>query len=401
MLTVSEAYQIILQNLIDLPIENIISSQAYHKILMEDIFADRDFPPFDRVTMDGIAIQYNTWQNGQKQFRIQATQFAGKPTAKLENPTEAIEIMTGAVLPEGTDMVIRFEDLEIENIDNQRFAKILVDNIQLRQNIHAQGIDNHKGDLLIPKGTLLGSPEIAVAVSVGKTSLQVCKPPRVAIISNGDELVDTGIMPLPYQVRRSNVYAVATALSQNRIPNELFHFPDQKAMMQKGIAYILDTFDILILSGGVSQGKADYIPEILKELGVQKLFHKVRQRPGKPFWFGKKDNKVVFALPGNPVSTIACFYKYALPYIFKIMGNTQETSLKAQLGEDFNFEPDLSLFLPVKVQTNELGNLIAQPFAGNGSGDFTNLLNGDGFLELPHHQSRFKKGESFDLIRYR
>ncbi|MCU0446731.1 MAG: molybdopterin molybdotransferase MoeA [Microscillaceae bacterium] len=401
MLTVEEAEKIIAENLIELNTESLPTLQAWGRVLAEEVRADRDFPPFDRATMDGIAILHSSWAAGQRKFEIQGTQFAGMPPFKLTNPQNAIEIMTGAVCPQGADTIIRFEDLEFVQEGNTRWANVKLNDLEPRQNLHLQGIDKPKGDLMMPVGTLLGSPEIAVAASVGKTHLIVSQPPKIAIISNGDELVGIEETPLPYQVRRSNVFALATALAQNRFSAELFHLPDDRPFMEREIQKILTEFDILILSGGVSQGYADYIPLILNDLGVQKLFHQVKQRPGKPFWFGRKDQKIVFALPGNPVSTIMCFYRYTLPYLYQISQYPHSQAQFAQLAQDFTFKPDLSYFLGVKTQINAQGILQALPEAGHGSGDFANLLTCDGFLELPANQTYFRAGEVFKFWGFR
>jgi molybdopterin molybdotransferase len=401
MLTVEEAEQKIAENLIDLGTEALPTLQAWGRVLAENVQADRDFPPFDRVTMDGIAIQFETWANGQRKFKIQGTQFAGMSPLQLSNSSYAIEIMTGAVCPIGADTIVRFEDITISEEDNNRWATIQNQPIEYRQNLHFQGIDKQKYDLMIPNGTLLGSPEIAVAASVGKTHLKVKKMPKIAIISNGDELVGIEETPLPFQVRRSNVFALATALAQHQFKAELFHLPDNQTVIRDEITRILTEFDILILSGGVSQGYADYIPLILNELGVQKIFHLVKQRPGKPFWFGRKDQKVVFALPGNPVSTIMCFYRYALPYLYQVADYQGFKSKFAQLAQDFTFKPDLTYFLGVQAKISEQGILQAFPEAGHGSGDFANLLSCNGFLELPCGQTHFKAGEVFKFWEFR
>jgi molybdopterin molybdotransferase len=401
MLTVEEAEQKIAQNLIDLGTETLPTLQAWGRILAENLEADRDFPPFDRVTMDGIAIQFEAWANGQRKFEIQATQFAGMSPLQLANSGNAIEIMTGAVCPIGADTIIRFEDLAISREGDKRWATIQVKEIEYRQSLHFRGIDKKKADLMISSGTLLGAPEIAVAASVGKSHLKVKKLPKIAIISNGDELVGIEETPLPYQVRRSNVFALASALAQHQFRAELFHLPDNQAVIKNEITKILTKFDILILSGGVSQGYADYIPAILNDLGVQKIFHLVKQRPGKPFWFGRKDQRAVFALPGNPVSTIMCFYRYALPYLYQVADYQAFEPKFAQLAEDFVFKPDLTYFLGVQAKINQQGVLQASPEAGHGSGDFANLLTCNGFLELPSAQTHFKAGEVFKFWAFR
>ncbi|MFK5958277.1 MAG: molybdopterin-binding protein, partial [Lutibacter sp.] len=159
-------------------------------------------------------------------------------------------------------------------------------------------------------------------------------------------------------------------------------------------------FDVLLFSGAVSKGKFDFIPEVLDELGVEKLFHRVKQRPGKPFWFGKKGSKTIFAFPGNPVSTYASCLKYFYPWYYKSVGLSPENKQQAILSENFYFKPNLTYFLQVKVSKKD-GKIYATPVTGRGSADLANLVDSDAFLELPDDRSNFTKGEVFSLITYR
>ena len=159
----------------------------------------------------------------------------------------------------------------------------------------------------------------------------------------------------------------------------------------------MQQYDVIILSGGVSEGKFDYIPKALDECGVKKLFHKVQQRPGKPFWFGKNDKGVlVFALPGNPVSAFMCLHRYLLSWLEKSLG-VRKQNLYAVLNEDFTFTPKLQYFLQVKLHVDQKGCLIATPVEGNGSGDFANLAATNAFMELPLERNNFTKGEVFKI----
>jgi molybdopterin molybdotransferase len=179
----------------------------------------------------------------------------------------------------------------------------------------------------------------------------------------------------------------------------LTHLPDNPDILAERIKEIIKSHDIVILSGGVSKGKFDYIPGILEQLGIEKKFHQVKQRPGKPLWFGRSESKTVFALPGNPVSTFLCFHKYVKPWIESGLG-MKPTHAKAMLAKDYSFKFDLTYFLQVKVDMGE-GHLLATPDAGEGSGDFVNLRDVDGFIELPSERSEFKKGELFPYISFR
>ncbi|HZI24967.1 MAG TPA: molybdopterin molybdotransferase MoeA [Chryseolinea sp.] len=396
MVSVREASDIIFSNPYHPSIETIPIQDVANRVLGEKITADRAFPPFDRVAMDGIAIDFQKFKNGQHEFSVEFTQAAGSPEKKLQSPNNCVEVMTGAVLPVGTDTVIRYEDLEIKD----KVARILSAPVEEGQNISRKGIDCQQGDELLGPGMLLSPSEVALLASVGKANVQVFSLPRTAIISSGDELVDIKDVPLPHQIRRSNTYAIEAGMHPLKWNAQHFHFPDDKSVLLKSLEKVLNDHDVLILSGGVSKGKFDFIPEVFEELGVKKLFHHVNQRPGKPFWFGKsREGKTVFALPGNPVSTYMCFYRYIKPWILKSL-RVETSALTAALAKDFSFGPNLTYFLQVKVET-ESGKLLAFPDPGGGSGDFVNLKNVTGFLELPSERSTFSAGEVFPYFPFR
>ncbi len=397
--SVAEAEQIISEHVLDLGTEEVPLADTWGRVLREDLCADRDFPPFDRVTMDGIAIRYERFTAGQREFPVTGVQAAGAPPLRLAQPDACLEVMTGAMLPEGTDTVIRYEDLHLED----GWAEIRTENISFRQNLHFQGIDRRAGDRIVPAGRIVAAPEIATAASIGKALLRVARLPRVAVVSTGDELVDVADTPLPHQIRRSNVYAVQSILQEHfRIDSRLFHFVDDKALISEGIRRILAGYDVVVLTGAVSEGKYDYVPAVLDELGVEKCFHKVSQRPGKPFWFGHFQRRTVFfALPGNPVSAFMCTWRYLVPFLNKSLGREKTPAATAVLAEPVEFKPALTYFLPVKLDTSKDGTARATPLPGHGSGDLANLNDADGFLELPLERDFFPAGEVFSLIVYR
>ncbi len=391
MVTVSEAESIILSQTKDFGTELVSLEQAYGRILAENLYADRDLPPYNRVTMDGIAIKYSSFFGGVKNFTIHGTQAAGDNPLNVSGEHTCIEIMTGAAIPEYFDTVIRYEDLELKD----GFAKILTQNIRQGQNIHKRGTDNIKGSLLVNANQMVTPAIIGVSASIGKTSLLVKLPPRVAVISTGDELVPIHETPSPYGVRMSNNYTIRAALEKYGIKAELIHIADDLEATKVCINQCLNSYDVLILSGGISMGKFDYLPTALSQLGVQCLFHKVQQRPGKPFWFGKDSNgPLVFALPGNPVSTFLCFHRYFILWLEASLGLPQPQSY-AILSKPYNFKPPLTCFLQVKVAVNNRGQLIATPISGNGSGDFVNLVDANAFLELPAEAETFLEGNVF------
>jgi len=394
MVSVEEAEKIILSHLFKPAEEKVSLERANGQTLAEEINADRDLPPFNRATMDGVVIAFKSFENGQREFLIEGIQAAGQPQQTLIDHAKCFEIMTGAPLPKGTDSVIQYESIVIEN----KVAKVS-GSVEKNQNVHRQGSDAKQGEVLLSRGFKISPAEVAMLASVGKSEVSVIKYPTAAVISTGDELVEVHRTPLPHQIRKSNSYMLAAALDELGCKADLFHLIDDEKEIKEKLAAILSKYELIILSGGVSKGKFDFIPQALESLHVKKLFHQVSQRPGKPMWFGQSEKNTVFGLPGNPVSTFACFHRYVKPWLTKSFGN-QRQKQSAILAEDYSFTPKLSYFLQVKIQ-NENGKLMAYPFSGGGSGDFANLKDVDGFLELPLNQSEFQKGESFPLILFR
>ena len=395
MISVENALQTILESAQNFGVEEIPFIRSVGRILKENIVADRDFPPFNRVSMDGIAIDFLQFKNGQKSFKIEGIQAAGSEQISLENSENCIEVMTGAVLPKNTNAVIRYEDVVIEN----NTATIQINEIKERQNIHPKGKDGKTGDNLIKENTIISAAEIGVLATVGKSTVKVAKQPKVMIVSTGDELVGVDEIPLEHQIRRSNVFTLVSLLERLKIPSETAHITDDKPILKEKIKSFLEDYDVLLFSGAVSKGKFDFLPEVLDELGVEKLFHRVEQRPGKPFWFGRTKNCKVFAFPGNPISTFVNCLAYFYPWYYKSVGIKSEDET-AILNADVSFKPNLTYFLQVKL-SYRFGHLIATPVSGNGSGDLASLVKTDAFIQLPKDQAEFKKGEVFTIIRYR
>lgn len=397
MISVEEAETLLLENTplfthTHCDIENLSG-----EILREDIRADRPLPSYDRVTMDGIALSLGTWKAGITSFPIEGCRRAGDPVSPLKNQSFCLEVMTGAVLPQGCDCIVPFEEVDISD-----GVAHLHKNLELQemQFVHQKGSDHRKEDLLIRKGIRIQAPHCAIVASVGKKEVQVSKKPRIAVISTGDELVNVDEEPAPHQIRKSNPYALLTALHTHHFHDvTLLHLPDIKEEVHRSLEKALTNFDVLILSGGVSKGKWDYVPKTLEDLQVRKIFHRIRQKPGKPMWFGVGPGKqMVFALPGNPVSVLVCFHRFVLPSLNKALGlNTANKTTMAILSEDYNFSMPTAYHLPVKVQINDEGKVCASPLKMNTSGDFSCLAHSDGVLQLDEGRDKFSAGESFPL----
>jgi len=385
MLTPTQAADVIAERLTALPSESCPLETSSGRVLRENLFADRDVPPFDRVAMDGIAIVYAEYVAGRRAYRHAGIVAAGAQPCALPTIDSCLEVMTGAVLPPGTDAVIPVEDIQL-NAD----SAVVLDTAKVTAygNVHRQGSDLPRGTTVLNAGAVLRGPERAIAASIGALSLQVSREPRITIISTGDELVAPNVQPLAWQIRRSNTYAIDTTLQQHGYSNRtLGHLRDDPHEVRAGIAQALQDSDVLILSGGVSAGRFDYVPAALQELGVECVFHKVAQRPGKPLWFGvREDGKTVFALPGNPVSTLICLVRYVLPALNRLRGATCEKPSAAPLSHALENRHNLTLFMPVdRLQTGQQQGML-KAHATHGSGDFVALAGTVGFIEMAPNQ---------------
>jgi molybdopterin molybdotransferase len=399
-LSTEAAVKVIGEHLVSLPTESLPLAQCAGSVLRENVYAERDQPPFDRVAMDGIALASTAGGGGTaRRLRIQATQAAGEPPLTLENGASCIEVMTGAVLPVGCDCVVPVEQIRV---GDGRATLQETAAVEPGRNVHRRASDGRQGELLLAAGTKLNAPEIAVAASAGMGRLRVSAQPAIVVISTGNELVEPGEPVLPHQIRRSNAYAVAAALQGRgfrRVADD--HLADDEQLLRERLGFHLRNHEVLVLSGGVSMGKFDLVPKVLGDLGVQGLLHGIAQRPGRPMWFGMSSNgRAVFALPGNPVSTLVCLARYVLPALYAAMGDATDHSERIALDEAIDWQPALTGFMPVAVHYDAWGRPWASPRPTKGSGDFGALALTQGFVELPPGPATLAKGFVTRLFRW-
>lgn len=396
MISFEEAYQKVLAHSQDYGDETIPLRDASGRVLAEAVKADRDFPPFDRSTKDGIAINFDSFEKGSTRFMIEGIIAAGTPKAVLGHSDNCMEIMTGAVLPDNADTVIMYEDITLKN------GFVEINGMPVRgQNIHRKGDDEKKGAIVLEGNTKISASEVGVLAAVGKAMVCVKKLPKIALLSTGNELVEVEETPLPHQIRKSNTHSLFAALGELHIRSEQLHLADDKDLIKEKLSDALRKNDVLLLSGGVSKGKYDFIPEVLEGLGVEKVFHRVLQRPGKPFWFGvhKKTGTVIFSFPGNPVSTFANYHIYFRDWFNKSLG-LPIPKIAVILKEDIETSGKLTRFLRVKINW-EQGGPTASLVTGNGSGDLTSLAKSDGFIRLSPRNDIYVKGEKVPFIATR
>ncbi|MBM9499921.1 molybdopterin molybdotransferase MoeA [Leptospira sp. 201903071] len=394
MISIEEALSKILSEVSVTKPESVPLKETLGRILADNVYADRDYPPFHRSTMDGYAIKSEDYDSS-KIYRCKKEIFAGMESA-LDPDEEIVKIMTGASVPEGLDAVIKVEDSqELTDENSITQVKFNSDNIFQFMNISLRGEDLKTGELVIGSGAKVGISEISLLASLGIEAVSVYSLPTISIISTGNEVIPVGSAPLPYQIRDSNSYSLIAILNRYKIhPKSIVLVPDEETKIEEALKQGLES-DILLLSGGVSMGSMDLIPPILEKLGVKKIFHKVSLKPGKPIWFGKKGKTAVFGLPGNPFSVQVCARIFLDPYIRSYLGMQIAKPLRYSFYGKRKKKNVLPEYFPVFLETKEKTGLCAKSF--NGSGDIRAGLFSDGIALHPGERSEISEGDVLDF----
>jgi len=411
MVSVAEAEKLVLEHVGRLPAEHCKLKQAAGRVVRQSITTDRDGPPFDRATLDGVCLRFSDWSAGQREFPVAGVQAAGAESIEAPPEGACFEIMTGAPVPAPCDCVLPVEDFVQEDatVRARDDAELAAGN-----GVHGRGSDFQANTEVLAGGRWLTGREIAVAASCGRTELEVSVQPRIIVMTSGNELVEVDDDPKPHQIRRSNDLALRASLRAAGFPNvETDHVADDRHAISWNLERALQNGDVVIVTGGVSKGRFDFLPAVLEELGVKKVFHGVAQRPGKPMFFGTferpgdflhpEDTRVVavFALPGNPVSSFACLHRYVLPALELMVGvQTPRLRERAFLSAAVRAHPNLSLFVPVVLQVADDGRLLAEPRPFNTSGDFASVATTDGFVDVAAGADATGAGVSLPLIRW-
>ena len=390
MQSIQNALQLILSNKRNFGTEFVSIHDCLDRILAADIFADRDYPPFNRATMDGYAIISQDINIGKNNLlKITDTIHAGEAKQFALESGNCIKIMTGAPVPQRANAVIRIEDTHINGNEIHFNVKQLKEN----QNIALQGEDAKKGDLLIKKGTKLNPNSISLLAVTGHAKLEVYKLPNIAIVSTGNEIVAVESVIQPHQIRDSNVHTLKNSLLNYCISAiQTALIVDDKIALTNTLSELLNT-DIIIISGGVSKGDADYVPEILKHLGVIEIFHRVSIKPGNPLWFGKMPNGgVVFGLPGNPISVQVGYKVFIESFIRKCFDMEPIEPIFLPLLGEKSKKSNFTEYFPCKLtHENKKSGLAINKM--NTSGDISTTNNSDGIAIHPSKKQTIEKGE--------
>ena len=398
MLTFEQAQSVVREKLgtvkRDLKAEAAPLGQALNRVLAENVEADRDYPPFNRSTRDGYAVRSADVGTAPAALDCVGEVRAGESFAGQVAPKQCVRIMTGAPLPPGADAVVMFEQA------HESDARVSVQRpVEPWENVVRQGSEAAAGNLVVHEGRWLGAAELGLLASVGRKDVNVFRQPSVAILPTGDEVVPVDRRPEWFQVRNSNAVTLEAQVTQaGGAPRRLGIAPDDKAALRRMIEEGLEA-DLLLLSGGISAGKYDFVEEVLKELGAEFYFHGVAIRPGKPLAFGYVRGKFFFGLPGNPVSTYVTFELFVRPALGMLQGAEFEfpVFLRARMGKPFKQKPGLTAFMPARVCLENLDPVV-NLVGWQGSGDLVGVAAANCFLVVHPDQSEIPGGEWVDVL---
>ncbi len=365
---------------------------SLHRVLAEDVRATSDLPPFSRATVDGFALRSSDTKGASKHchswLRVIDVVQAGKPSKKTLRSGEAIKIMTGGVLPKGADCVVMKEQTEFG-----RSGVCILKRVKKDEGISFRSESAKKGDMLLKKGNRVTSGVVSLLATLGLRRILTTARPKVAILVTGNELLGVGEKLSPGKIRSSNQFGLYSQVKDaGGEPFILGIARDNPREIRKKILQGFRS-DMLLISGGVSVGDFDLVPGILKSLGLKIFIEKVAMQPGKPLIFGKKGKTLVFGLPGNPVSTMVCFYEFVRPCLLKMLGASDTNLLKgeATLDEDINLKPLRTKYLRAKTFFKN-GKVFVRLTSHQGSGNVLSLAEADCLMEVEEGVTSVKRG---------
>lgn len=383
MISVTEAIQTVVSQTSALPEETIQLSDALGRILAEDVVADTDLPPFDRAQMDGYAVRAEDVEKTPAKLRVVGESAAGAGWHREMKAGEAVRIMTGAPVPQGADSV---QQVELSREANGAATVEILESVQIGRSIVRRAAEIKAGETVLRAGEEINAQAIATLASFGYAQVKVGRQPRVAVMATGSELVNVDQKPARDQIRDSNnftieAYAKLAGATVERVPLA----GDDTELLKNQMAAALERCDMLITSGGVSMGVYDFTKTAFRELGAEIFFERVALKPGKPTVFGKIGDKLIFGLPGNPVSVAVTFNLFARTALRVMQGAMERTlpEVATVLERNVKASPDRESYLPAVLRTDEDGRLLAAPLKWGGSSDFVSFSRANGLIIVP------------------
>jgi molybdopterin molybdotransferase len=372
-----------------------LSPAALGRVLAEPVVGDRDLPPFDKSMMDGYAVRAADCLAPGARLAVVGEVVAGATPERAVDAGQAVRIMTGAPLPPGADAVVMVEQTRVDG------DRVFLDSAaRPGQNVQPRGRECRAGEVVLPAGTVLRPAELALLATVGRTAVQAHRAPSVAVVTTGDEIVPAGVAPGPAQICNSNgPMLAALVVRAGGALRDLGVAPDRVDALTAAVRAGLDA-DVLILTGGVSAGKLDLVPGVLRELGVEPHVHKVRMKPGKPFYFGSRGGTLVFGLPGNPVSSFVCFELFVRPGLDRLGGvaDPLPRAVRLPLAEPFSPVGDRPTYQPARIEPADVGERV-RPVRWLGSADLRGLCGADALAVVEPGERELPAGTPIPVVR--
>jgi molybdenum cofactor synthesis domain-containing protein len=384
--------------------EEAVLLEVFNRVLNEDVVSTLDIPPFNRSTVDGYAVKaedtFGADENEPVTLKVTGAVNVGEQPNVKVSKGEAVEIVTGAPIPEGANAAIMVEDTEREDSELHVFGAATIN-----ENVMKKGSDIKKGTVVLKKGQVLGSSEIGVLAALGLTKVKVLKIPMIAVLSTGAEVTEPG-KPLPLgKIYDINAYSISTAIIESGGKPVYFGVvPDDKAALAKVLQTALASADMVITSGGVSVGPRDYTPQIVDSLGKPGIVvYGIAVKPGKPTTVGFVADKPVFSLPGHPTSALLIFYLLARPLIQRLAGKPVGSMkiVRAFAGSRMFSAKGRRTFVMVKLEFDKDCRFIAEPVETGASGAITTLTKADGFVEIAENQQFVDINEEVAVVLFR
>lgn len=373
--------------------------EALGLVLADEVISPLDFPLFHSSAMDGYALRHAdlTGAGAENPVTLKVTGlvFAGDEDAQAVGEGQAVRIMTGAPLPAGATAVVRQEDVEAGSDDLMVFKK----SVAAGENVRCRGEELKVGDVALERGTVVTPAVVGFLAGLGVRELPVHRPPRVSVVSTGSELVRERELLSPGKILDSNSPCLAAALKQlNLKPQVFLPVGDEPDLLHAILSQALEKSDVVLLSGGISVGERDYVRDVVSELGGQSLFWKIAQKPGKPFYFAKLGQKLIFGVPGNPASALTCFVEYIAPATKRWLGfdNTGPQESRARLTDAVNKKAGLTHFLRARVQ-QRFDGLWVTPWSDQGSHRMGSFAHSNCLIVLPAEVEKLNAGESVNI----
>lgn len=388
MISVTEAKQIIEDNVDVMPSAKVSLIEAVGCVLAQDVYSKIDYPPFNQSNVDGYAIAF---KDVKEQLIIVGESAAGNNELSSIQSRQAMRIFTGAPIPANADTVVMQEKVSVTN------NMLMIEDEQLQQgiNFRAKGKDIKQDDLALHKDEMLSAGAVGYLSALGITEISVYKKPSITLIITGNELQEPG-KDLQYgEVYEANSFMLKSALQQLHFNDVTILFADDNLeRLTSTLNNALINSDVVLLCGGISVGDYDFVLQAATDCGVEKLFHKIKQRPGKPLYFGKKDSKIVFGLPGNPSSVLTCFYEYVVEALMLMMNKQNAVKVtSAALTNDYKKLAGLTFFLKGLLQND---NTVI-PLDAQESYRLSSYAKANSLIRLDEERTEYKKGEIVEV----